>query len=68
MKPQIAVDVVLAVAAAALLAFHVGPADRFIVATALARGATVVTADQADLGPKAGTGLPAKADAAAAGR
>jgi PIN domain nuclease of toxin-antitoxin system len=30
--------------------FHADPADRFIVATALALGATLVTADQAILG------------------
>jgi len=39
-----------AVAASALEAFHADPADRFIVATALARGATLLTADQAILG------------------
>ena len=38
-----------AVAASALEAFHADPADRFIVATALARGATLLTADEAIL-------------------
>ncbi|MBM5818267.1 MAG: type II toxin-antitoxin system VapC family toxin [Cyanobacteria bacterium K_Offshore_surface_m2_239] len=39
-----------AVAASALEAFHADPADRFIVATALATDATLLTADQAILG------------------
>ena len=39
-----------AVAACALKAFQADPADRFIVATALARDATLLTADQAILG------------------
>jgi len=38
-----------AVAATALKAFHADPAVRFIVPTALARGATLLTADQAIL-------------------
>ena len=47
---EMALDGVLAVAATALVDFHTDPVDRFIVATALARGATLVTADQAILG------------------
>ncbi|MEB3325732.1 MAG: type II toxin-antitoxin system VapC family toxin [Cyanobacteriota bacterium] len=47
---EIPLDGANAVAASALEAFHADPADRFIVATALARGATLVTADQAILG------------------
>jgi PIN domain nuclease of toxin-antitoxin system len=39
----------LAVAAAALKEFHPDPADRFIAATAMARAATLITADQAML-------------------
>jgi PIN domain nuclease of toxin-antitoxin system len=40
----------LAIEAARLPAFHGDPADRMIVATALATGATLVTADEAILG------------------
>jgi PIN domain nuclease of toxin-antitoxin system len=46
---EIPLDGANAVAASALEAFHADPADRFIVATALARGATLLTADQAIL-------------------
>lgn len=46
---EIPLDGANAVAATTLAAFHADPADRFIVATALARGATLVTADQAIL-------------------
>lgn len=46
---EIPLDGALALAAAELEAFHADPADRFIVATALARGATLVTADRAIL-------------------
>ncbi len=46
---EIALDGALALAAVQLEAFHADPADRFIVATALARGATLLTADQAIL-------------------
>jgi PIN domain nuclease of toxin-antitoxin system len=46
---EIALDSATAMAAAALVEFHPDPADRFIVATALAQGATLVTADQAIL-------------------
>jgi len=42
-------DGATALHASALDAFHPDPADRFIVATALAAGATLVTADQAIL-------------------
>lgn len=47
---EMAHDGALAVAATALVDFHADPADRFVVAIALARGATLVTADQAILG------------------
>lgn len=47
---EVALDGALAVAAPALADFHPDPADRFIVATALAESATLVTADQAILG------------------
>ena len=46
---EIPLDGANAVAATTLEAFHADPADRFIVATALARGATLLTADQAIL-------------------
>ncbi len=46
---EIPLDGAPALAAAELEAYHVDPADRFIVATALARGATLVTADRAIL-------------------
>jgi PIN domain nuclease of toxin-antitoxin system len=46
---EIALDGALAVAATALVDFHPDPADRFIVATALAQSSTLVTADQAIL-------------------
>lgn len=46
---EIPLDGAHALAASALEAFHADPADRFIVATALARDATLVTADQAIL-------------------
>ena len=44
---EIALDGALAVAAAELAEFHPDPADRFIAATAMARAATLITADQA---------------------
>jgi PIN domain nuclease of toxin-antitoxin system len=47
---EIALDGALAVAAAELAEFHADPADRFIAATAMARAATLITADQAMLG------------------
>jgi len=43
-------DGATAMQAAALDVFHPDPADRFIVATAIAAGATLVTADQSVLG------------------
>lgn len=46
---EIALDGSVALGAVALEAFHPDPADRFIVATALARGATLLTADRAIL-------------------
>ena len=46
---EIALDGALAVAAAELAEFHPDPADRFIAATAMARAATLITADQAML-------------------
>jgi PIN domain nuclease of toxin-antitoxin system len=46
---EIALDGALAVAAAELAEFHPDPADRFIAATAMARGSTLITADQAML-------------------
>jgi len=46
---EIPLDGANAVAATTLETFHADPADRFIVATALARGATLLTADQAIL-------------------
>ena len=46
---EIPLDGALTLAAAELKAFHADPADRFIVATALVRGATLVTADRAIL-------------------
>jgi PIN domain nuclease of toxin-antitoxin system len=46
---EIALDWALAVAAAALAEFYPDPADRFIVGTAMARAATLITADQAML-------------------
>ncbi len=46
---KIVLDGSVALGAVALEAFHPDPADRFIVATALARGATLVTADRAIL-------------------
>ncbi len=46
---ETALDGALALAAVQLDAFHADPADRFIVATALARGATLLTADRAIL-------------------
>ncbi|MCX5946822.1 MAG: type II toxin-antitoxin system VapC family toxin [Cyanobacteria bacterium] len=46
---EIALDGALAVTAAELAAFHADPADRFIAATAMARAATLITADQAML-------------------
>lgn len=46
---EIALDGALALAAVELEAFHADSADRFIVATALARGATLLTADRAIL-------------------
>lgn len=47
---EIALDRALALAAPVLVDFHPDAADRFIVATALRRSATLVTADQAILG------------------
>ena len=47
---EIALDGATAMAASSLVEFHADPADRFIVATALAHGASLVTADQAILG------------------
>ena len=44
---EIALNGALALAAVQVEAFHADPADRFIVATAMARGATLVTADRA---------------------
>jgi len=44
---EIALDGALAVTAAELAEFHPDPADRFIAATAMARAATLITADQA---------------------
>lgn len=46
---EMALDGAIALAATELADFHPDPADRFIVATALARGATLITADQAIL-------------------
>ena len=46
---EIALDGALAVAAAELAEFHPDPADRFIAATAMAQGSTLITADQAML-------------------
>jgi len=46
---EIPLDGANAVSATTLEAFHADPADRFIVATALARGATLLTSDQAIL-------------------
>ncbi len=43
---EIALDGQVALAASALVGFHRDPADRFIVATAQAAGATLLTADQ----------------------
>lgn len=43
---EIALAGSLAVAAAELADFHADPADRFIAATAMAHGATLITADQ----------------------
>jgi PIN domain nuclease of toxin-antitoxin system len=47
---EIALDGAQAVVAAELAEFHADPADRFIAATAMARAATLITADQAMLG------------------
>ena len=44
---EIALDGAVGVAAAELAEFHPDPADRFIAATAMARAATLITADQA---------------------
>jgi hypothetical protein len=46
---EIVVEGALALAAVQLEAFHADPTDRFIVAAALARGATLLTADRAIL-------------------
>lgn len=46
---EMALDGAIALAATELPDFHPDPADRFIVATALALGATLLTADQAIL-------------------
>jgi PIN domain nuclease of toxin-antitoxin system len=46
---EIALDGALVVKAAKLVEFHADPADRFIAATAMARAATLITADQAML-------------------
>lgn len=46
---EIALDGALALAAVPLEALHADPADRFIVATAMAHGATLLTADRAIL-------------------
>jgi PIN domain nuclease of toxin-antitoxin system len=46
---EIALDGALVVTAAELVEFHADPADRFIAATAMARAATLITADQAML-------------------
>ena len=46
---EIALAGSLAVAAAELADFHADPADRFIAATAMAHGATLISADQAIL-------------------
>lgn len=47
---EIALDGAVGVAAAELAEFHPDPADRLIAATAMARAATLITADQALLG------------------
>lgn len=47
---EIPLDGALALSAAQLEEFHADPADRFIVAAALSRGATLVTADRLILG------------------
>ena len=44
---EIALDGAVGVAAAELAEFHPDPADRLIAATAMARAATLITADQA---------------------
>lgn len=46
---EIPLDGEIALAAAGMQAFHADPADRFIVACALLRGATLVSADRAIL-------------------
>jgi len=43
---EIAIDGVIGIGAAGLTGFHGDPADRIIVATALANDATLITADQ----------------------
>jgi PIN domain nuclease of toxin-antitoxin system len=57
---EIVVDGEIAIASAGLTGMHADPADRIIVATALARSATLVTADQKILGMKSG---PVRIDA-----
>lgn len=47
---EVPVDGAVAIGAASLDDFHGDPADRVIVASALARGATLVTADELILG------------------
>ena len=57
---EIPVDGKIAILATRLTGMHSDPADRIIVATALERGATLVTADAKILAMKAG---PARLDA-----
>jgi len=57
---EVAVDGEIAILSTRLRGMHADPADRLIVATALARGATLVTADQKILAMKAG---PTRIDA-----
>ena len=57
---EVAVDGKIAILATRLTGMHSDPADRFIVATALERGATLVTADAQILAMKTG---PARLDA-----
>ncbi len=57
---EIEVDGEIAILSTRLAGMHADPADRLIVATALARGATLVTADEKILALKSG---PARMDA-----
>lgn len=57
---EVAVDGEIAILSTRLAGLHADPADRLIVATALASGATLVTADQKILALKSG---PTRIDA-----